>query len=195
MSDHSTEREIKLKLENPSDLISKLNSKKAKFIGKSFQRTTRMDTESMGLEKNGVFLRVRSGSKNIVTLKRKLRENAEVFERQEIETEVEDIDKLADIFYGLGFTKRLILEKYRADFEYEGVKISVDELPFGFYVELEGDPEKIFETAKELDLNTGDKITVTYWDLFENYKKETGARGENIVFPEKYKSTLMPARD
>lgn len=191
MGGHYSEREIKLKIEKPSDLISKLNSLKAKFVSKSFQRTTRMDTETMDLEKNGTFLRVRSGSKNIVTLKKKLGENAEVFERQEIETEVKDIEKLADIFGGLGFTKRLILEKYRADFDYKDVKISIDELPFGFYVELEGDPKDIFKVADELDLDTKNKITVTYWDLFEDYKKQTGTKGESIIFPKEYKSTLM----
>ena len=191
MSDHYSEKEIKLKIENPSELISKLNSLKARFVSKSFQRTTRMDTETMDLEKNRTFLRVRSGSKNIVTLKKKLGENAEVFERQEIETEVKDIEKLADIFGGLGFTKRLILEKYRADFDFHNVKISIDELPFGFYVELEGDPKNIFEVANELDLNTKNKITVTYWDLFEDYKKETGTKGESIIFPKSYKSVLL----
>lgn len=191
MNDHYSEREIKLKTERPTDLISKLKSSGAKFVAESFQRTTRMDTENMELEKNGVFLRVRSGSKNIVTLKKKLKENAEVFERQEIETEVKDIEKLVDIFDGLGFTKRLILEKYRIDFDYKDLKISIDELPFGFYIELEGDPENIFKIASELKLDTKDKITTTYWDLFEDYKKESGTTDESIIFPEGYKSTLI----
>ncbi len=191
MAKHYIEREIKLKIKDPQILISKLISLKAKKLGVGFQRTTRMDTETMDLEKKGIFLRVRSGSKNIVTLKKKLRENADVFERQEIETEVKDVNKLADIFHGLGFTKRLILEKYRVEYEYNGVTISLDELPFGFYIELEGDSKKIFEVAKKLNLDTKDKITVTYWDIFEDYKKETGTKGESILFPRAYKSVLL----
>ncbi len=188
------EQEIKIKIENPLELISKLIVLKAEKIGQSFQRTTRMDTPNMDLEKNGTFLRVRSGHKNSVTLKKKLKEkNKEIFEREEIETEVKDIDKLADIFSNLGFTKRLILEKYRIDFKYKDLNISIDELPFGFYVELEGKSERIFEIAKELSLDVANKITVTYWDLFEEYKKKNNLQGEDIIFPEDYdyKSKLL----
>jgi len=185
------EKEIKIKLTDLLAIVSLLDQKKARLIGKSFQRTTRMDTPGMELEKKGVFLRVRSGFENTVTLKRKISDNKDVFERQEIETEVKDIDKLADIFDILGFSKRLILEKYRMEFDYKGLKIALDELPFGFYVELEGEPEKIAEVAKELNLDISKKIIVTYWDLFEDFKKETGTKGESIIFSKNYKSVLL----
>ncbi|SRR5258708_613896 len=186
------EQEIKIKIENPEELISKLTALKAEKIGQNFQRTTRMDTPNMDLEKNGTFLRVRTGYKNTVTLKKHLKESSkEVFEREEIETEVKDTNKLADIFANLGFTKRLIMEKYRMDFKYKDLTISIDELPFGFYVELEGEPEEIFKVAKELDFDIANKIMITYWDLFEEYKKQNNVQGENIIFPENYKSKLL----
>ena len=176
------EKEIKVEVENPQQLLSLLIEKKAKMKGEGFQRTIRMDTPDRGLEKQGTFLRVRTGGKNIVTLKKKIKTDRDVFERRELETEVKDPELLADIFANLGFTKRFIMEKYRIDYEYKNTKISLDELPFGIFVEIEGEPAYIKNVANELNLDLSNKIVVTYWDLFEKYKKKTNRKGEDIVF-------------
>lgn len=108
----------------------------------------------------------------------------------ELETEVKNPELLADIFAELGFTKRSIMEKYRINYSYQNTKISIDELPFGIYIEIEGNPKDIVRTAKELSLDLSKKITVTYWDLFEKYKRKTKKAGENIVFPQNYQPTI-----
>jgi adenylate cyclase class 2 len=190
MSKDYIEKEIKVKVENPKQLLSLLAELKAEKKGEGFQRTTRMDTPDLNLEKQGTFLRVRTGGKDIVTLKKKIKSKGELFERMELETEVKDPELLADIFANLGFTKRFIMEKYRIDYSYKNTKISVDELPFGVYVEIEGEPEDIQSVARELNLNLSKKIVVTYWDLFEEHKKQTGQTGENIVFPQDYHSII-----
>jgi len=177
------EQEIKVEVENSQQFLSLLIEKKAKKKGEGFQRTIRMDTPDHCLEKQGTFLRVRTGNKNIVTLKKKIKTDGDVFERRELETEVKDPELLADIFTNLGFTKRFIMEKYRIDYEYKNTKISLDELPFGVFVEIEGEPADIKNVGNELNLDLSNKIVVTYWDLFEKYKKKTNLKGENIVFP------------
>ncbi len=195
MNNNYIEKEIKVKIKNPRLLLSLLAEKKAKKTGQGFQRTTRMDTPNLNLEKQGTFLRIRTGGKNIVTLKKKIKGNGEVFERQELETEVKDPELLADIFANLGFTKRFIMEKYRIDYVYKNTKISLDELPFGVFIEIEGEAEDIVNISHELNLDLSRKIIVTYWDLFEEYKKKTGEKGENIVFPSNYHSILSIAAD
>ena len=185
-----TETEIKLKIDDVNALISELIASGAELVGKDFQRTVRMDTPNMDLEKKGLFLRVRSGFGEIVTLKVKNKEDKEVFQRDEFETDVKNISVLADIFHMLGFSKRLIMEKYRVNFDYKDVKISIDELPFGFFAEFEGEKDKIFSLVGEFGLDLNSKITVTYWDLFEDYKKANNLEGESIVFNEGYKSQM-----
>jgi len=128
------ETEIKIKLDNLESFVSELLEMKATVVGKDLQRTVRMDTPNMDLEKKKLFLRVRSGFANIVTLKVKNNDNKDFMQRDEYETEVKDIETLSDIFSILCFSKRLILEKYRANFVLQDVKISVDEVPFGIYV-------------------------------------------------------------
>jgi len=180
------EKEIKIKVRDLVKISEKLKQKKAKFMGTAFQRTVRFDTESCDLEKNKTFIRVRSGFDNVVTLKKKIKTNDNVFERVELETEVSDIEIMREIFHNLGYTREFVMEKYRTNWEYNETVISFDEMPFGLYVEIEGEEKKIFETADELGLDLSNKITVTYWDLFEQYKSKTGQTGENIVFPDGY---------
>ncbi len=181
------EKEIKLKVNNYESLINSLRKCKAKNLGSAFERTIRFEKNNHGLENEGLFLRVRSGFKNIITLKEKV-ENGNVHERKEFETEIGNVEIVREIINKLGFSKEMIMEKYRSKYNLEKTELCIDELPFGLFVEIEGNEKDIFETVKKLGLNEDDKILVTYWDLFEEYKKNTGKDlGENITFPKDYK--------
>jgi adenylate cyclase class 2 len=120
-------------------------------------------------------------------MKKKVKSVGDVFERIEIETEVKDIEKLRKIFNELGLTKEFIMEKNRANWLLNNTAISIDELPFGLFIEIEGEEPHISDTAKLLDLNLDGKITVTYWDIFEDYKKAKGIVAESIIFPSDHK--------
>ena len=69
------------------------------------------------------------------------------------------------------------MEKYRINLEYRGAILSIDELPFGLFLEIEGDEEQITSIASELGYKTDEKILVTYWDLFADYKRENKFSG------------------
>ena len=185
------ETEVKIEINNLKGFVAKLLENGTVFKDKDFQRTVRMDTPGLNLEKRKVFLRVRSGLGNTVTLKVKKEENKNYKLRDEYETEVKDINVLTQIFTILGFSKHFVMEKYRANYSYEGVEISVDELPFGIYVEFEGTKEGINNALKVFGLDKTKRITVTYWHIFDEIKKKNPSLGENIVFPKGYKSKLM----
>jgi adenylate cyclase class 2 len=183
------EKEIKLELKSFDKIVKILKKQDAEFIGSAFQRTLRYDTEDDELQKKWLFLRLRSGFSNTLTLKIKV-DNKEVFERKEIELEIDDIESMRRILKNLGYSKERIMEKYRSMWKINGVEICLDELPFGFFIEIEGDEKKIFEVAENLGLDVSSKIIVTYWDLFEKYKKEKGIIGKDIVFDEDYESKI-----
>jgi len=187
-TDH--EKEIKLEVSDFDAVIKSLKENGAEFLGNAFQKTIRFDDENKGLEKQGIFLRVRSGFENVITMKIKVK-NDTVFERKEIELHIEDIEKMRKIIKKLGFEKEFIMEKYRSRWVLDGVDISLDELPFGLFIELEGDENKIFEVAKKLNLDTSKRIIVTYWDIFDKYKEKTGKTGEDIEFERDYKSKII----
>jgi adenylate cyclase, class 2 len=149
-----------------------LKNPKFKKEFNSFQRTVRRDTANLDLAKRGVFLRTRSDVKNVITLKKKNSQNTKVYERQEYETEVKDIKVVEDILEILGFDDIKIMEKYRIQGKFGDVTIVFDELPFGLFMEIEGDEESILSVFKELDLDFEKRIVKTYWDLWEEYKKK-----------------------
>ncbi len=147
----------------------------------SFQRTVRRDTNDYLLEGKGVFLRTRSDVKNVITLKRKVKENSEIFEREEYETEVGDISVMEDILEILGFENTKIMEKYRIQGQYDGVTVVFDKLPFGLYMEIEGEEDEIKRVCKELGVDFSKKIAKTYWDLWDEYKKENDIEEKNDI--------------
>jgi len=186
-----TEKEIKLRVKNLSGLVDSLKKRGAKFLNKSKEKTIRLDTPSGDLESRGVFLRVRAGSKNTITLKEKTEEDKSVRARKETEFEIQDVDKMAYILERLGFGYSRIMEKYRINLSYKGTKLSLDELFFGQFLEIEGQENKIEKVAKELGFNPNEKILVTYWDILEEYNKKKKTKLKDIIFSKGYKSKLL----
>ncbi|MDD3190763.1 MAG: CYTH domain-containing protein [Candidatus Pacebacteria bacterium] len=190
MQQEHIEREIKIKIEDPKQLISKLKEKGAEFVGKAFQKTTRFDDHSSSLDQRGIFLRTRSGFSNTVTVKRRINGRGIVSEREEYEAEVEDIEVFRRMFVTLGFDWERIMEKYRLDFKINETVVSVDELSIGFFMEIEGEESKILETVALLGLDMRKKFLGSYWDIFYEETGKTGGRGENINFDEGYEPVL-----
>lgn len=189
------EKEIKLKVDNFKKLIDYLLKNGAEILNATKEVTIRMDTPNKDLKKRGLFLRVRSGSKKVITLKEKLGNDERVKTRKETEFEIENIKKMIYILGKLGFDYRLVMEKYRINLKYKGAKLSIDELPFGIYLEIEGSEKTIYKVAKELGYTKKEKILLTYWDLFDIYKKKNKKRGTDIVFPKNYNSKTLSSLD
>lgn len=169
------EIEIKFKIANPDSIRKKLKKAGAKFFGETFEKTIRFDTKNKQLEKHGKFLRVRSGFKNTITFKRKLSKTDKKFkEREEIEFEISDPKGMEIILEKMGFSKKLIMEKYREKWQWGSAEVVIDKLPFGNFIEVEGSKKEIQKTIKALNLRFIDSLTATYWDLWEDYRKEKG---------------------
>ena len=186
------EIEIKFKIDKPNLIRKKLKEKGAKFVGGAFERTLKFDTENFDLQKEGKFLRIRAGFENVITYKRKLKSKPrsreislrgkKFKEREEIELEISDLEKMKKILENLGFTKKWLMEKYREKWQWGSAEIVIDKLPFDNFIEIEGSKKSIQKTAKLLGLRLADGITATYWGLWEDYRKKRGIKDENIVF-------------
>jgi len=187
------EKEIKFKIKDLPKFISCLKKSGAKFVNKSKEKTIRLDTSDGSLEKRGVFLRVRAGSKNTITLKEKVGDDKNVRARKETEFEIQDVDSMAYILERLGFNYPRIMEKYRINLTFKGTKLSIDELSIGFYIEIEGPEGKIENVAKELGFDLKEKILVTYWDILEEFNKKNKTKKKDIVFPKGYSPKLLRA--
>lgn len=180
------EIEIKFKVLDLNVIAEQLEKIGLQTQGQVFEKTWRFDTPNNDLEKAGKFLRLRNGIKKTLTFKRKVA-NKEFKEREEIELEISDLEKIKKIFENLGYTKILIMEKYRQKWSGQGVEICLDKMPMGNYIEIEGKREAIKEMVAKLSFDLNKKIVATYWDLWREYAKEHNIDNENIIFKQNEK--------
>lgn len=182
------EIEIKFEVLDLASFERKIQDLGGKTKGEFFQRTTRFDTPSDDLEKAGLFLRVRTGDKNTFTVKRKAKEDKTYRERDEWEVEVSDTKTVTEMLKALGYTKLLIMEKYRQTYTFTSLpklEVTIDRLPFGNFAEIEGSKEDIEKAIADLGLQSEKRITATYWQLHEEYNKKHGLSEKNIIFATK----------
>lgn len=89
--------------------------------------------------------------------------------RREDETRVEDAEALAAILDALGFTPALVYEKRRETWEVANAEVVVDELPFGLFLEIEGEESEILRVEGLLGLSGAEVETATYPELAVRY--------------------------
>src|SRR5439155_23026774 len=128
------------------------------------------------LARSGELLRIRSvGRVTLVTYKGPSQGGPHK-SREEIETTVGDANAMEEIFARLGLRPSFRYEKYRTEYSRPGSSgiITVDETPIGNYLEIEGAPEWIDATAKELGYSPSEYITKSYGTLYREYCSEHG---------------------
>lgn len=180
-------KEIEIKVELTPEEFNRFTES---FNNFQLERTFGYFKEDFSNMKEGIFPRIKyieEGKRKeiILTVKRKTRENAKFFEREEMEVkakEGENIEDLREILKSLGFSKEIIFEKKRKNVFKDDITISFDKLPFGFFVEFEGEPEIIDKYLNDFHFSNRPRITRAYLGLWEDYKKAHNIAEENCVF-------------
>ena len=179
-------KEIEVKIELTPE---EFNTLTRSFRDFHFERTFGYFKEDFSNIKEGIFPRIKyvegPSKKIILTVKRKIKDNAHFFEREEMEVKIqegESVETLREILKSLGFNKEIIFEKKRKNVLKDDIVISFDELPFGFFVEFEGEPEIINKYLDEFSLSNRPRITRAYLGLWEDYRKAHNMAEENCVF-------------
>ena len=179
-------KEIEIKIELTPE---EFNALTGNFNDFQFERTFGYFKKDFSNIQEGIFPRIKYieniNKKIILTVKRKTKDNANFFEREEMEINVQDgesLETLREILKTLGFQKEIIFEKKRKNIFKSDVIISFDELPFGFFVEFEGEPETINKYLSEFNLSSRSRITKAYLGLWEDYRKTHNVTEENCVF-------------
>jgi adenylate cyclase, class 2 len=187
-----SEIKIKLSLKEVEKTISILKKLKAKIEFCAKQITYRFDTKDKKLENQKIFLRTRTGEVNTLTLKRRSKNfTKNIKSREELEIDLgkqKNISVLNKILSILGYKHKTIMEKYRYQWDLDNCKIAIDELPFGFFIEIEGNPKVLFLLKDKIGLKKLPSLTETYWDLFNKHNKDK--KIVDIKFPKYYKSIL-----
>ena len=95
-----------------------------------------------------------------------------------------DAQAIAAIFERMGYGAVFVYEKLRAEWTDGEGNIVIDATPIGDFVELEGGHEWIDRTANRLGIGSAQYLTVSYGQLFLEWKKATKHPAANMTFAE-----------
>ncbi len=181
---HKLEQEVKFYIHDLKAFEKRLISSGAHLkLERSLETNLRFDTPARRLSRSYQTLRLRQDKICRLTWKGAGDPEGEVSAREELEVEVSDLNTARAILEGLGFELMLVYEKYRSAYMLGEVEISLDEMPFGNFCEVEGpDIESIKNTAALLDLDWEKRSTLSYLALFTSLKAKLGLTMRDMTF-------------
>jgi len=149
-----------------------------------YERNVRFDTADERLYQELALLRLRQDTAVTLTYKgtSEKQSQSEAKVREELEVQVSDFDTLSQIFQRLGFAPMQVYEKYRETFEWQNVEIVLDELPYGIFIELEGEEGGIKTAVAHLNLNWQDRIVDNYLGLMARLKAHHNLPFNDLTF-------------
>jgi adenylate cyclase class 2 len=143
----------------------------------------RFDTPTGNLGQASSMLRLRRDSESHMTFKGPGITLGGVLARQEIEFEVTNFASAQKLIEALGFRSKFMYEKFRTTYGMDGLKVTLDEMPYGSFIEIEGkEPEPIQLAAKTLNLNWEERLPETYISIFRRLKDLYGLKFSDLSF-------------
>jgi adenylate cyclase class 2 len=178
------EIEAKFYLRDLAGLEKKLLSLGADCIqARVHEVNLRFDTPKGELTSARQVLRLRQDTQAHLTFKGPAQEGQEVSVRQEIEFEVSNFEAARHFLEALGYHVSVMYEKFRTTYEVSGVRVVLDELPYGTFAEIEGpDAGSIQIVAAALRLNWDARCVESYLGLFMRLRESRGISAEHLSF-------------
>jgi adenylate cyclase class 2 len=161
------EIEAKFYVQSPEQVQKRLVSAGAILVRPRILETNlRFDTPQGHLQRNGQVLRLRQDNAIHLTYKGTSQETDGILSRDELEFEVENFETARAFLEALGYMVVAVYEKYRAAYEMSGCHITLDELPYGTFIEIEGpDPDSVQRLTRDLGLDPAKAIVTSYLGL------------------------------
>jgi adenylate cyclase, class 2 len=154
-----------------------------------FEDNRLLDSKDQRLFRQGAALRVRfANGKGLLTYKGVVQdsENSLLKVREEIESPVDDPDRIVEIFARLGLHQSFRYQKYRTVYHLthrnKTIIVTFDETPIGNFIEIEGNEEGVLETLHNAGFSEADIVRESYPEL---QLKRCNARGrpvEDLLF-------------
>lgn len=184
-SDQSLEIEVKFLVPSLKDMRERLLGAGAKILKpRTHENNIRYDTPWQGLMLQGKLLRLRQDDEARLTYKGdpsgEIDSEARV--REELELAVTDFETMDAILQRVGFQPQQRYEKFRETFVLDKVEVVLDEMPFGEFIELEGDEGAIREAAMRLGLDWDKRILANYLALMVRLKEYHDMPFDDLTF-------------
>ncbi len=187
------EIEAKIKVKDLAEIERKLKAAGAMLHAERvYERNVRYEDAAESLTPAARVLRLRQDTRARLTYKEPHDAAGQgEWARTELEVTVSDFDTTDLLLKKLGFHPAWIYEKYRTTYELEGCEIVLDEMPFGPFVEAEGEPDAIERALRAIGLSDAPRITASYSDLFFRVKERLGLPFRDLTF-ENFKDIKPP---
>ena len=166
------EKKYRLTAKQRDEILLRLPQIGAKRSGEEFEENTLYAGD--GLDPQHSVLRLRRvGKRAILTYKERFPTRSDIKQQREDETAVADAEAMELILDALGFTPALVYEKRRETWKLGKTEIVLDELPFGLFMEIEGDEAGIDEVERRLEMHLNVEHS-TYPQLTLKYGEPNG---------------------
>lgn len=178
------ELEVKYYISDLTALERRLLSLGASLVQPRVRETNlRFDTPQGSLAQGFQVLRLRQDTEARLTYKGPAEDQGGARLRTEIEFTVGDFEAARRFLEALGYAVSMTYEKYRATYDLDGVHVTLDELPYGSFAELEGpDPERIQSVNGRLGLDWERRAPESYTALFDRLRLRQGLPFRDLTF-------------
>ncbi|MCW5874394.1 MAG: class IV adenylate cyclase [Anaerolineales bacterium] len=178
------ELEVKFHVADPAEIERRLVAASAVLLHpRTHEYNLRFDSATGALSQANSMLRLRRDSASHMTFKGPSTTLGGVLARQEIEFDVSNFMQAQKLIEALGFGSKFMYEKYRTTYVMNGLKVTLDEMPYGYFVEIEGtEPEPIRAAAQPLGLDWELRLPETYISIFRRLKDLYGLRFTDLSF-------------
>jgi adenylate cyclase, class 2 len=180
----SIETEIKIKIDDVAGFCRRLQSLNPGVLSaRHFEDNYVLDFPDQMLKSSQCLLRLRfEEGRNILTYKGSPRPEGIFKTREELETKLEDGATMLEVLKRIGMRVFFQYQKYRQEFELDGVHVAVDETPVGDYAELEGSEEGIRNLASRMDIEESQFLRFSYYSLYLDFCRTRGETPGFMIF-------------
>ncbi len=179
----SLEVEVKFFLSDLKTTRERIRTLGAYSAGRSFETNIRFEDRTNSLIEKKSLLRLRQDTKTTLTYKCEPvvnDVNYKIF--NELEVEVSDFAIMGQILESLGYHQEQIYEKWRDSYTLKGTVCCIDEMPFGSFLEIEGDKQEIKEVAIKIGMQWERRIVLNYFEVFEILRSKLNLPFTDITF-------------
>ncbi len=177
------ETEAKFYVSHPAAIQQRVEQLGASRIDERVHELNlRFDTPRADLRRLGLVLRLRQDKRARLTYKGSETMKPGTLSRREVEITVSDFDTTRELLEALGYVVAFTYEKYRSTYKLDHAEIMLDELPYGHFIEIEGEESAIRPTAEKLGLKWETVIPESYSLLFERLKGQRHLNYRDLSF-------------
>jgi adenylate cyclase, class 2 len=177
------EIEVKFFLTDPTTVRKKILQLGAQNLGRFFEVNFRFEDKEKNLIKKNALLRLRKDNRATLTYKSEPEIDDVDFKIfRELEVEVSDFDVMESILTSLGFCSEQVYEKWRETFVLQNIHFCLDTMPFGNFLEIEGNKENIRDMAGKLSLEWENRILFNYLKIFDVLKTRLNLTFSDVTF-------------